>query len=66
MIRIELEMEIKDASHIAKALNVDNEGYPIETLSFDNRIICTLSGDECGTLKNITDDILACLTALEG
>lgn len=66
MITVELEIEAKDAEHIAEALNVDNEGYPIETFGRDGKIICRMSGEDCGTLKNVADDILACIAAMGG
>jgi tRNA threonylcarbamoyladenosine modification (KEOPS) complex Pcc1 subunit len=67
-----LELEFPDpetADKIAKALELENEGY-IAAAVKGNTIVVTAKSDSVMALKNTVDDFLACATvaqkALEG
>ncbi|MBU7018276.1 MAG: DHH family phosphoesterase [Theionarchaea archaeon] len=58
---VTLDIPVKDAEKVMKALVIDNEGYDsIHLTAADNHIIGKVEGLP-GTVKNITDDIIACI-----
>jgi single-stranded DNA-specific DHH superfamily exonuclease len=60
-VTVRLDISVNDAAKVMKALAVDNKGYDNITLTAeDNNITGTVEGDP-GTVKNITDDIIACI-----
>jgi single-stranded DNA-specific DHH superfamily exonuclease len=60
-VRVILDIPVKDADSIMKALAVDDTGYePIKTTAEKGRIITVVKGKP-GTVKNVCDDIIACI-----
>lgn len=58
---VTLDIPVKDAEKVMKAVVIDNEGYDnIHLAAVDNHIIGEVKGLP-GTVKNITDDIIACI-----
>ncbi|MBU7014815.1 MAG: hypothetical protein HXS52_01620 [Theionarchaea archaeon] len=69
-VRVELDIPVKDASQVMKALAVDNKGYDtVDIVAKGDHILVTAWGQP-GTVKNTIDDILACvisaLSMMEG
>jgi hypothetical protein len=60
-VTVTLDIPVKDAEKVMKAVVIDNEGYDnIHITTVDNHIIGKIEGLP-GTVKNITDDIIACI-----
>lgn len=60
-VSVTLDIPVKDAEKVMKAVTIDNKGYKnIDVKVVDNRIVGTVEGRP-GTVKNITDDIIACI-----
>ena len=60
-VSVTLDIPVKDAEKVMKVLTIDNKGYTnIAIKAVDNHIIGKVEGRP-GTVKNITDDIIACI-----
>ena len=60
-ITVTLDIPVPDAEKVLKALSIDNEGYQeIQIRAENNHILGDISGPP-GTVKNTTDDIIACI-----
>ncbi len=60
-VTVTLDIPVKDAEKIMRVLAIDNKGYEnIEIKVEKNHIIGKVEGTP-GTVKNITDDIVACI-----
>ena len=67
MITLELRVEYPHedtAKAIMDALNPDNEGY-LESSLEGSTIVFKVDSDKAGTVKNATDDLMACLKIAE-
>ncbi len=62
-VTVTLDIEVDDAEKIMKSLSIDNKGYEdIEVTSEEGHIIAQIKGKP-GTVKNLTDDLIACITS---
>ena len=60
-VTVTVDIPVKDAEKVMKALSIDNKGYTnIRVTAHDGRIVGEVTGT-AGTVKNITDDLLACI-----
>lgn len=60
-VTVRLDIPVKDADKVMKALTIDNAGYNnIEIRAEKGRIHGVIKGNP-GTVKNVTDDIIACI-----
>lgn len=60
-VTVRLDILVKDAEKVMKALAIDNEGYDtVEVTAEKGHILAKVEGQP-GTVKNLTDDLIACL-----
>ena len=60
-VTVTLDIPVENAEEVMKALTIDNKGYEnINLRAEHSRITGTVEGRP-GTVKNITDDIIACI-----
>ena len=60
-VTVRLDIPVKDAEKVMKALSIDNMGYKnIEVKAEKGHILGTVKGRP-GTVKNVTDDVIACI-----
>ncbi|MBQ8180016.1 MAG: hypothetical protein IJ026_06240 [Candidatus Methanomethylophilaceae archaeon] len=67
MIGLELELEYPDESTaraVMEALGPDNDGY-VESRLEGSRLVLTMSAPTSGTMKNTSDDLMACIKIAE-
>ena len=60
-ITVRLEIPVTDAEKVKKALEIDNKGYNTITITAEDTCIKAEITGPPGTVKNVTDDIIACI-----
>ncbi|MGC1121064.1 MAG: DHHA1 domain-containing protein [Candidatus Methanofastidiosia archaeon] len=60
-IRVELDIPVKDAPTVMKALTIDNTGYDTIDVTAEGDHILVTAWGQPGTVKNTIDDVIACI-----
>ena len=66
-VHLELKIEYASASAaetVFKALEPDNKGYMVSKI-IGNVLFFTMEADNAGTLRNVADDLMACVKIAE-
>lgn len=60
-VTVTVDIPVKDAEKVIKALAIDNKGYDTITITAEKDCIRAKITGKPGTVKNVTDDIIACI-----
>jgi single-stranded DNA-specific DHH superfamily exonuclease len=60
-VRVELDIPVKDAPTVMKALTIDNTGYDTLDVKAEGDHIRVTAWGQPGTVKNTVDDVIACI-----
>jgi CBS domain-containing protein len=62
-VTVTLDIPVPDAEKVMKALAIDNQGYEdVQIRAEGGSIVGSITGPP-GTVKNVTDDIIACIAS---
>jgi hypothetical protein len=60
-VTVELDIPVKDAPTVMKALTIDNTGYDTVDVTAEGDHILVTAWGQPGTVKNTMDDVIACI-----